>query len=129
VLAYLAQLSELFDPAYLRGEKNLDDEQAATALGHVADVIDTFLPTIARNIDSATACWARSWQYLRYHAEITRSLAGALRERAQGNLTSAQQEWNALRQRVWEQEDELHPVLDVYLFTRVYDGIFTTAQL
>jgi hypothetical protein len=37
-------------------------------------------------------------------------------------------EWNALKQRLWQKEDELHPVLDVYLFTRVYDGIFKTGQ-
>jgi hypothetical protein len=128
VLAYLTQLSELFDPAYVRGEKLLKDEFAAAALGRIADVVDSFLPIIERNVDSATACWARSWLYLRHHAEVATSLASALRERAQGDLTTAQQEWNALKQRVWEQEEELHPVLDVYLFTRVYDGIFTTGQ-
>ncbi len=32
----------------------------------------------------------------------------------------------ALKQRLWQKEAELHPVLDVYLFTRVYDGIFST---
>ena len=40
----------------------------------------------------------------------------------------AQLEWDALKQRVWQKEDELHPVLDVYLFTRVYDGIFKAGQ-
>lgn len=128
VLAYLTQLSGLFDPEYVRGEKSLAGEQAATALGRVAGVVDSFLPTIARNIDSGTACWARSWRYLQHHAEIATSLASALRERAQGNLATAQLEWNALKQRVWQKEDELHPVLDVYLFTQVYSGIFATRQ-
>jgi hypothetical protein len=68
------------------------------------------------------------WWYLRHHAEIAASLASALRERAQGNPTTAQLEWNALKQRVWQKEHELHPVLDMYLFTRVYDGIFKAGQ-
>jgi hypothetical protein len=127
-LSYLTQLSGLFDPEYLRGEKSLGGEQAATALGRVASVVDSFLPMIERNIDSGTACWIRSWQYLRHHAEIATSLASALRERALGNLATAQLEWNALKQHVWQKEDELHAVLDVYLFTRVYDGMFRTGQ-
>jgi type VI protein secretion system component VasK len=91
-------------------------------------VVDSFLPTIERNSDSGSACWAHSWRYLRQHAEIAALLASALRERAQGNPSAAQLEWDALKQRVWEMEDELHPVLDVYLFTRVYDGLFKTGQ-
>jgi Domain of unknown function (DUF4838) len=126
--AYLTQLSELFDPAYLRGEKRLAGEQAATALGRVAGVVAAFLPTIERNSGSDTACWARSWHYLRHHAEVATALASALRQRAQGNLATAQAEWHALKQRLWQKEDELHRVLDVYLCTRVYDGMFTADQ-
>jgi len=128
VLAYLTQLSELFDPAYLRGEKPIEDKHAAAALGRVATIVNSFLPTIEGNSDSATACWNRSWQYLRHHAEIARALASALREQAQGNRDTAQLEWNALKQHVWQLEDQLHPVLDVYLFTRVYEHMFTTSQ-
>jgi hypothetical protein len=123
-LAYLAQLSELFDPAYLRGEKPEGDEQAAAALGRVAGLIDAFLPTIERNIGSHSACWASSWRYLRHHAELAIALAGALSARAQGEQAAAQSEWNALKQRLWQSEAELHPVLDTYLFTHVYDGFF-----
>ena len=127
-LAYLTQLSGLFDPEYVRGEKSPGGEQAATALGSVASVVASFLPTIERNIDSGTVCWGGSWLYLRHHAEIATSLASALRERALGHPATAHLEWSALKQRLWHKEDELHPVLDVYLFTRVYDGIFKTGQ-
>ena len=54
--AYLTQLSELFDPAYLRGEKPLEGEHAAAALGHIAGVVDAFLPTIEHNSGSDTTC-------------------------------------------------------------------------
>jgi hypothetical protein len=128
VLAYLTQLSGLFDPAYLRGEKSMGNDQAATALRRVASLVDRFLPTIERNTDRGPACWARSWLYLRHHAEIATSLAGALCERALGHPAAAQMAWNMLKQRIWQKEGELHPVLDVYLFTHVYDGMFTAGQ-
>jgi hypothetical protein len=123
-LAYLTQLSELFDPAYLRGEKPGEDAQAAAALARVATLVDSFLPTIERNVSSGSACWASSWRYLGHHAEIATSLAGALRARALGDHAAAPSEWSALKQRLWQLEGELHPVLDVYLFTKVYDRIF-----
>jgi hypothetical protein len=122
--AYLAQLSELFDPAYLRGEKPLVSEQAALSLGRVADVVNAFLPTIERNVDSGTACWDRSWLNLRHHAEIVTALAGALRTRALGRPSEAQREWDELKQRLWQLEHEVHPALDVYMLTHVYDGLF-----
>jgi hypothetical protein len=126
--AYLTELSGLFDPAYLRGEKHLGDEQATAALGRVAGLVAAFLPTIERNLRSDSSCWGRSWLYLRHHAEIATSLASALRERADGHSAAAQLEWDALKQRIWQKEAELHPVLDVYLFTHVYDGIFKSSQ-
>ena len=104
----------------------MGEEQAATALARVAGVVDTFLPTIEQNIGGGTRCWGRSWLYLRHHAEIATSLANALRERALVHHAAMQLEWSALKQRIWQKEDDLHLVLDVYLFTRVYDGIFKT---
>ena len=124
----LTQLSGLFDPEYLRGEKRMGDEQAAAALGRIAGVVDSFKPTIERNNGSGTSCWGRSWLYLQHHAEIATSLASALRVRALGHHAAAQLEWSALKRRIWQKEDDLHPVLEVYLFTRVYDGIFKTDQ-
>jgi hypothetical protein len=114
-LAYLTQLSALFDPEYLRGEKRMGEEQAATALARVAGVVDSFLPTIEQNIGGGTRCWGRSWLYLRHHAEIATSLANALRERALVHHAAMQLEWSALKQRIWQKEDDLHLVLDVYL--------------
>ncbi len=123
-LAYLTKLSELFDPVYLRGEKPVINAQAAIALARVAGVVDAFMPTIERNLHLNTSCWARSWHYLHRHAEIVTALAGALHERALGHSALAYNRWEALKNRVWQLEDDLHPVLDVYLFTRVCSGLF-----
>jgi hypothetical protein len=125
-LAYLTELSELFDPVYLRGEKPVINAQAAIALARVAAVVDAFLPTIERNLHGDTACWARSWHYLRQHAQIVTALASALYERALGHSALARDRWEALKGHVWQLEDDIHPVLDVYLFARVCDRLFTT---
>jgi hypothetical protein len=122
--AYLARLSQFFDPEYLRGERPDAGAQAAAALAQVDATITEFLPTMQRNLARDTLCWARSWHYLLRHAEIARGLAAALRERALGRPVQARAAWDSLAQRAWELEEDLHPVFDTYLFTHVYKRMF-----
>ncbi|HMP42770.1 MAG TPA: DUF4838 domain-containing protein, partial [Roseiflexaceae bacterium] len=122
--AYLAQISQLFDPAYLRGEKPDAGVPAAAALAQVAGVVDQFLPTIERNMMLDTPCWARSWFYLQHHAAIVNGLAAALHERALGHERQAYTAWVTLREHVRRSEPAIHPVFDTYLFVRVWDAVF-----
>lgn len=122
--AYLAQLSELFDPAYLRGEKPGGDAEAAERLSRVPSLVAAFRPVLERNADHLDPCRAASWAYLSQHAEIVVALAQALEARARGQAGEAAQRWSQLRQMVWQREDTLHSVLDVWLFTRVMDRSF-----
>ena len=113
---YLKQLTDLFDPVYLRGEKTEVDPQAVRAFNQVQKLIEEFEPTIARNIGLNNACQAYSWRYLQQHADICKALAHALEARARGDRDLAIRRWESVKSLVWSREDILHRVFDVWLF-------------
>jgi hypothetical protein len=121
---YLPTLTELFDPVYMRGEKPVVSEEAVEKLGRVSGVISGFLPVIERNLASENACWARSWFYLRHHAEVCRLLAAAYEARARDDKTSAREAWEKVKQYVRENEMMLHPAFDLWFFIITLDGRF-----
>ncbi len=123
---YMASLSALFHPPYLRGDEVGPgaDEAARQRLGRVPEVIDGFQPVIARNLDLEDDCHARSWEILSHHAEIAKGLAAALAARAEGELEEARERWEAVKRRVQENEDDLQPVLDVFEFVRTLGRLF-----
>jgi len=116
---YLHLLSDLFDPVYLRGEKqNPESErEAERAYAEVIALIDAFLPIIDENLDLKEKCHAKSWFYLKHHAELCRSLAQALRAKAEGSQEKANLLWEKTRKLAWEKEPTIHPVFDAWLFT------------
>ncbi len=116
---YMAKLTELFDPVYMRGEKTVVDPEAAERLSRIPDVVREFLPVIERNTSSDNACRAKSWEYLRYHAGVCTLLAKALEARARDDKETALAEWERTKRFVQENEPVLHPVLDVWNFVNV----------
>lgn len=127
-LAYCEELSRLFDPPYLRGEKPAHDRAAAAAYARLPAVVAAFRPTIRRNLDTPNLCHARSWHYLDRHADLCLLLAEALRRRALGADAAAQEAWLAVQQFVREQETDLHPVLDAYEFQHVLGRLFDSRE-
>ena len=121
---YMAKITDLFDPVYMRGEKTVVDPEVAERLGRIPGVVEAFRPVIERNASSKNPCWAKSWEYLRYHAEICAMLSNALEARARGNMESAAQEWERAKRYVQESEPVLHPVLDVWNFVNVHGRKF-----
>lgn len=113
---YLERLSALFDPPYLRGERPEGDKDAAKNLTAVPEHIRAFQPVIEKNCSLSEPSWARSWQYLRHHAEITSALAQSLAAKASGDAEQAQALWAKTLELVWRKEPEIHPVLDCWLF-------------
>lgn len=120
-LDYLQRLSELFDPAWLAGEKPAVDPQMAEKMEQVPAVIVEFLPAIERNSTLAQPCWAASWRYLTGHAEITVSLARANAARARGETEEAVGLFEETQRLVMRYEDEMFPVMDSWLFSVYLD--------
>jgi hypothetical protein len=146
VREYLAHLSALFDPPYLRGDvidgqeisergdshtwvlhggQPVLSRQAAHKLGQIPKVIDAFEPVIERNRGTEDACRAQSWAYLALHAEMAKMLARALKARAEGNRDVARAEWKELADWTQRHEDAVQPVLDVYEFVHTLRRQFT----
>jgi len=89
----------------------------------VSEMLRRFQPVIERNLSLADACQARSWEYLRWYAQIVPGLARVIAARWAGNQTEAAREWARLKQFVQEQEDTLQPALDVYSFVEAHEKI------
>jgi len=120
---YLDELSELFDQAYLRGEKPKENPESAEQFARAAAAIDAFAPTIERNIGLDNQCWAKSWSYLKLHAGMAKLLAGAFESRARGK-DDAKAGWERVKEYLSEKHDEVSPVFDTYLFIGVMGGFF-----
>jgi hypothetical protein len=132
--AYLAEMSRLFDPPYLRGDRSPHPEdadvhvwilqpdasdpnaEAAAKLARIPALIDGFLPVIERNLGDPDPCRARSWALLRLHADLARGLAQAFQHRAQGDAVAARAAWLATADHAQRNEDFLQPDLDVFEF-------------
>lgn len=116
---YLQNLSELFDPVYLRGEKQDVSPEASEKINRIPALINEFIPTIETNISCENVCHRKSWDYLKYHADICIKLAEALKYRAQNENEKAQQRWQDVKQMIWKYEPIIHPVFDVQNFINV----------
>ena len=112
--SYLASLSRLFDPPYLRGERIDGDEEAAQRLDQVPALVDAFQPTIDRNQQHPNPAVRASWRYLAYHADYCRLLARCLANRARGNREAAEAQWHEFAAYVQQIEPAVQPVLDVF---------------
>jgi len=112
--SYLASLSRLFDPPYLRGERPDGDAEAAQRLDQVPALVDAFQPTIDRNQQHPDPAVRASWRYLAYHADYCRLLARCLANRARGHREAAETQWHEFAAYVQQIEPAVQPVLDVF---------------
>jgi hypothetical protein len=140
VRAYLARLSELFDPPYLRGDRaprdealhiwvleggaSVADETAQANLLQVKEWIGAFRPTITKNLADSDPARARSWDILNQHADFCLLLAEALLERARGNQEGARTSWMRAKEFAQKAEADLHPVWDVFELISVFEHRF-----
>jgi len=122
---WLAKLSELVDPVYLRGEKDRVNPESAGKYSKLPAVVDEFMPVIEQNMKSDNACWARSWDYLRWNGEIWKRIAPALEAVASGDKDLAAERWKSAQEFIQEHEMEYHPGLDMFFFISTLNWFFS----
>lgn len=113
---YLEQLSLLFDPEYLRGEKPSLSLENAEKLSRIPALIKQFRPIIKRNLHHPDMCRRKSWEYLRYHSDISYELSRIMREKAFGNNIRSLIIWENLKTVISKNEDRIQSVFDLFEF-------------
>ena len=133
VKRYTQQLSDLFDPPLVRGERDeAGRRRAADKLARVGGLIQSFQPAIEANRDLSDPCHAKSWSYLGEHARLCLALAPAIELTARGDEEAARHAVEKLVDLAQRQERRLHPVFDLYVFMhavpRMLDAVHTPPQ-
>jgi hypothetical protein len=118
-LNYMQELSKLFDPAYLREEKEKVNAVQAEQFSSIPQVISDFKPVIEKNRKLQNQIQAKSWEYLATHAEIATLFARTLEAKARGDEELLKERWIQLTSYVQENEDAIQPVFDVFEFIHI----------
>jgi len=117
---YLRKLSDLFDPKVMRLE--LSPEEALKAVkryGQIPKLIEDFRPDIERGTELPDCVHAKSWTYLKHHAQMCLLWCDALAKHVKGDAEGAKAPALELVDYVRRNELKLHHALDVNLFLKV----------
>ncbi|NLD88116.1 MAG: DUF4838 domain-containing protein, partial [Clostridiales bacterium] len=126
---YCAEISRLFDPAYMRGERGIEGKPFYNP-SHVSDLdriplaVNEFIQVIERNSHHDIRSVEVSWRYMHYHARIIKRLANALSAKAEGDDSRAYMLWEDTLDYAATHEDFYQPVFDVSTFATVMRRIF-----
>lgn len=126
---YLATLSELFDPPYIRGEKPRINSRAAIEFTGIQRVIDDFRPIIKKNIlNQKLPCQVKSWEFLREHVWFASYLGQVLEKLAVNDQDAAFVQWNELKERLGIAESRIQKVFDLYEFVVTMDAFLFSIE-
>jgi len=122
-LKYVKWISKLFDPD-LKDEKGPlkkeDSERYEEIIRHVED----FRDTIDENILEDNCCHSASWNYLKLHADMVTLLALAYENKSLGKKCKAIAIWKLLEKNIYEHEDQMEKVFDVFAYLRWQKNCF-----
>ncbi len=116
VEAYLARMSELFDPAFMRNDHVEAHHNVLARMDGLDKLIDEFTKShIEPNKDKNA-----SWRYLWYHTTYAKMYAELVRRYAHGDEAGIEEQTKALTAYHFSLEPETHTVLDNSYFDEVY---------
>ncbi|MFC5404375.1 DUF4838 domain-containing protein [Cohnella soli] len=124
-LNYLTELSKLFDLLHLDAPFSTSEVGRNPGLfERIGSTLRNFKPVIEQNLSSPDACRSVSWMHLKVHQELWLEMTDALGLLYNSETEEARARWTTLKNRLWEKEEQVQEVLDVFNFVYVYDGIF-----
>ncbi len=118
---YLKELSQIFDSDYARGEKGEIDKIAASRFKQAIDLIHLNMRFIDKISDS-DVCRNLSYFYLKIHGKIAEYYCSMLLYRAEGNKDKKLEQWNRLKEFLFQEEDYIQRVFDVNQFIATLNG-------
>ena len=114
---YLEEITTLFDPVYIRGEKKGFESKAVSSLSRVPEVLDNFAGEIENRVSASShSAQKRSWRILQYHAIFCRSFSNYLISEAKGDREKSEEDLENLKKTIWEMEPEVQEVFDGWMF-------------
>ncbi len=120
-MAYLEKLTGLFDPPYLRGEREMVDMETSQRYASIEAYVKTFTPVIMDNLKLSNKSQAQSWHYLKLHQDFCIHYASMLEQRSLGNREGTHEKWNAIKEFLCDHEDDIQRVFDLYEFVQTFE--------
>lgn len=118
IYSYLEKVSQLLDPAYLRGEKASVSEESVTSFTECLALVNQTLPLCFAQYEQATnACDRLTWKELLVHGMLCIQMAHVLRIRAQGKREESDALWEQVKIFLDGMELPLKEVFDESQFT------------
>jgi len=116
VRAYLARISELFDPSFMRNDHKEAHNGVLTRMAQIDSLTKAFeLSHINANRDKSD-----SWNYLAIHAEYCRIYAELVRRYTYGDEIKIAEQTDKFTAFIYAMEPELHTVHDTPYFNEVF---------
>ncbi|MBQ3048709.1 MAG: DUF4838 domain-containing protein [Oscillospiraceae bacterium] len=125
VRSYLEQLSQLFNPKYMRCEIDKISPEVAESAAKIPAFISEFGKTISRNLCAGLPeAQRRSWEYLDYHKNYCTLLAAAVECRAKGDEEGSARCWDVFEKYINENEEKYAYALDTGCAKGTIGGLF-----
>jgi hypothetical protein len=126
VMGYLKELTILFYPPYLRGERDMVDMEVSQRYASIEAYVKSFSPVIMDNLELSgpqPICknQAQSWRYLKLHQGFCVRYASMLEQRSSGNREGTLEKWNALKEFLCDHEDDFQRVFDLFEFVQTHE--------
>jgi hypothetical protein len=128
-LAFLKAFATLQDLVPLKEKQLSPHPQALARLEAALEAVHRFQPLLQAHLGAAEPCQARSWFYLDFHASLLSAYLPLLAARAAGRMDEAAARWGQLKRWLWQREDDIQPVFDVWMFVEAYEREFTAGPM
>jgi hypothetical protein len=122
---YFKTLSRLSQTPWMRGERPVVDEGAASQFAQIALTANEALPRILTRLgEAADPFMKKTWNALAIHAHICAYVSAALAERAKGEYGRAKEKWRVAADYVNRMEPLIHDMFDAGYYIDVVGRIF-----
>ena len=94
----------------------IGNERVGDIIATAPDVVDSFAPTVAKNLDNPDPCHRESWRLLTFHGEYVKRLSGIYFALSRNDQSKANELLSEMMDYLSEVEPEIHPYFDLVLF-------------
>jgi len=118
----MENLSRLFDPEILRGEKPVKDSIAVENYRRIPLCIDEFMPVVRKNLESTEGVQLRSWQCLEFYLSLCRKTAATLLAASLADRKGMDEAWQVARKFACDNEIRFQKEFDVFEFLNIWEN-------